>query len=208
MSADAVGQLGGLALDPIQQLLVYDAVDRSPALIFVADDDMKYLAVNATACETLGYTRAELLSMRVTDVAVAAGARELYQEMMDTGAQQGDVELRTKGGELLPFLYTASQVRMAGVDHWVSVGFVNPDLLTKAAQLETALVSRVLIEQAKGVLAGRHGVDLATAFEAIRAAARSDRVKVRDIARLIVESDTTPPEVARRLPQAEPRSAS
>jgi PAS domain S-box-containing protein len=199
MTASAEGQISDLVLDSIQQFLVYDAVDRSSALIFVADDEMRYLAVNSRACEVLGYTRAELLSLRVTDIAVAADADDLYREMMRTRSQQGDVNLRTKDGDLLPFFYSASEVRVAGIGYWVSIGFVSPDLLEKVGQLETALLSRVVIEQAKGVIAGRHGLDLSEAFEVIRSAARSERIKLHDLSRSIVESATTPPAVARQL---------
>lgn len=199
MTASVDGHISALVPEPIQQLLVYDAIDRSSALIFVADDEMRYLAVNSKACEVLGYTREELLSLQVTDIAVAAEAGDLYREMMRTRSQEGDVNLRTKDGDLLPFFYSASEVRVAGMKYWVSVGFVSPDLLEKVGQLETALLSRVVIEQAKGVIAGRHGLDLSEAFEVIRSAARSERMKLRDLARSIVESATTPPAVARRL---------
>src|SRR3954468_21578510 len=202
MTASVDGEISALVQEPIQEFLVYEAVDRSSALIFVADDEMRYLAVNSKACEVLGYTREELLSLQVTDIAVAAEAGDLYREMIRTRSQQGDVNLRTKDGDLLPFFYSASEVRVAGMKYWVSVGFVSPDLLEKVGQLETALLSRVVIEQAKGVIAGRHGVDLSEAFEAIRAAARSDRIKLVELCRLITESATTPPGVAERLPGA------
>ena len=188
-----------MALEPLQQVLLQDAIDRSPALIFVADDDMRYLAVNNTACETLGYTRAELLALRVTDVAVSVEAEALYQEMLSVRSQEGDVELRTKSGDLLPFVYEASEVMLGGTQHWVSVGFVNLRLFDKVQQLETALLSRIVIEQAKGVLAGRYDIDLQTAFETLRSVARSNNLVLRDLCRLVVEEAVTPPEIERRL---------
>ena len=51
------------------------------------------------------------------------------------------------------------------------------------AELQTALDSRVVIEQAKGVLAGRNGQDLDSAFRLIRQKARSERRPVIDVAR-------------------------
>jgi len=59
------------------------------------------------------------------------------------------------------------------------------DLLT--AQLENALRSRVVIEQAKGVIAERHGVDQGQAFERLRAAARNHNRRLADLAEAIVE---------------------
>lgn len=58
-----------------------------------------------------------------------------------------------------------------------------------AAQLQRALDSRVVIEQAKGILMGRHGYDLVEAFERIRRHARSNNEPVRHIARQICDGD-------------------
>jgi GAF domain-containing protein len=56
-----------------------------------------------------------------------------------------------------------------------------------AAQLQHALDSRVLVEQAKGVLAERWGVRPDTAFAALRRHARRHRTRLADLARLVVE---------------------
>jgi PAS domain S-box-containing protein len=195
-------RINALALKPLQELLLYDAVDRSPALVFVADDEMRYLAVNNTACEVLGYSREELLSLRVTDVAVSDEAESLYQEMLSVRAQQGDVQLRTKHGDLLPFVYEASEAKVAGVSQWVSIGFVDLRLFEKVEQLETALLSRVVIEQAKGLLVGRHNVNLDTAFAAIRSAARASNQRLKDLCERIIQEPKTPQEVAQHLRSA------
>jgi transcriptional regulator with GAF, ATPase, and Fis domain len=56
-----------------------------------------------------------------------------------------------------------------------------------AEQLQTALNSRVIIEQAKGVLAERHNVDMAEAFALLRTSARSRNRRLSDLAREIVD---------------------
>jgi AmiR/NasT family two-component response regulator len=68
-------------------------------------------------------------------------------------------------------------------------------LAEQNAQLERALESRVLIEQAKGMLAERWDVTPAHAFALLRGAARSHRMRVHDLARRVVASRTTPPEL-------------
>ena len=52
-----------------------------------------------------------------------------------------------------------------------------------ATQLQQALDSRSLIEQAKGVLMERRGLDQQAAFELLRSRARSTRRRLQDVAR-------------------------
>jgi transcriptional regulator with GAF, ATPase, and Fis domain len=56
-----------------------------------------------------------------------------------------------------------------------------------ARQLQFALEHRVLIEQAKGILMERDGVDAGIAFERLRSVARSNRLKLAEVARSLIE---------------------
>ena len=112
---------GGVAHDLIQQNLLGDAIDRGPVAVFVADDEQRYLAVNAYACELLGYAREEILQLRVTDVAVDTGAAEDYGEMMRTGRHAGVTILRRKDGTEVPMNFRASRTTAGGMDVYVGV---------------------------------------------------------------------------------------
>jgi hypothetical protein len=68
-------------------------------------------------------------------------------------------------------------------------------LAARAAQLQTALDSRIVIEQAKGILAERFGVSVEDAFMLLRRGARSHRMRIHDLAARVVHSPTTPPEI-------------
>jgi GAF domain-containing protein len=57
-----------------------------------------------------------------------------------------------------------------------------------AQQLQVALNSRVVIEQAKGILAERRNLDMETAFSTLRAAARRTNTRLSDLARDLVAS--------------------
>jgi transcriptional regulator with GAF, ATPase, and Fis domain len=54
-------------------------------------------------------------------------------------------------------------------------------------QLQTALNSRVAIEQAKGVLFAHGGVDMQQAFAALRGYARNNHLRLVDVARSVAE---------------------
>jgi AmiR/NasT family two-component response regulator len=66
----------------------------------------------------------------------------------------------------------------------------------RRAQLEHALQSRIAIEQAKGVVAERYGVEPDDAFQLIRRAARTNRMKLHDLVAVIKPGEPSPPELA------------
>ena len=110
------------ALDLVQAALLGEAIDAGPVLVFVADERMKYVAVNRPACDVLGYTREELLDLHVTDVVHAADAPSQYEEMVLSGARTGTARLTRKDGATLGFEYRAKQTRIGGMEFFVSVG--------------------------------------------------------------------------------------
>jgi ANTAR domain-containing protein/GAF domain-containing protein len=59
-------------------------------------------------------------------------------------------------------------------------------------QLEHALRHRVMIEQAKGILMEREGLDPAAAFDRLRRAARADRRRVGEVAAEVVGGEAPP----------------
>ena len=71
--------------------------------------------------------------------------------------------------------------------------------MERRAQLERALSSRIVIEQAKGVLAGRHGIGVEEAFDVLRGTARKRQLKLHELAQQVVESDETPQALAAAL---------
>ncbi len=59
-------------------------------------------------------------------------------------------------------------------------------------QLSGALTSRVVIEQAKGVISERAGIDLADAFARLRAYARNHNLRLTDVARAAIDGTLDP----------------
>jgi AmiR/NasT family two-component response regulator len=61
-----------------------------------------------------------------------------------------------------------------------------------AGQLQSALNSRAVIEQAKGILIGRHGISAHAAYQQLRAQARSERRKLAVLSAELVRSAVRP----------------
>ena len=59
-----------------------------------------------------------------------------------------------------------------------------------AEQLQHALSSRITVEQAKGVLAERHAINMDLAFNALRRHARNHNLKLADVAKSVVRGET------------------
>jgi transcriptional regulator with GAF, ATPase, and Fis domain len=146
----------------------------------------------AEAAELAGYVSVHALPLRLRDTVI--GALNLFcsrpgpLSQDDIRAGQALADVATNGILAQRTIYQA-------------------ELLT--TQLQTALTSRVVIEQAKGVLAERHQVDVDTAFAMMRRHARNHNVHLSDVARdvavgamtvagadLLVLSDTGVPPAA------------
>jgi hypothetical protein len=69
----------------------------------------------------------------------------------------------------------------------------------RAEQLQRALTTRIAIEQAKGILAERLGLDMEGAFAVLRYAARGARMKLQELAVAVVEGDETPEPVVQAI---------
>jgi transcriptional regulator with GAF, ATPase, and Fis domain len=127
----------------------------------------------ATAATEAGFRRVEALPMRLRDQVI--GALNLFR--VDP-APFDPAELRI--GQAL------ADVATIGLLHERNVRRTE----TVAEQLQRALNSRVVIEQAKGKLAERLGMDMDQAFGLLRDYARNSNQRLTDVAANFVNSAT------------------
>jgi GAF domain-containing protein len=122
------------------------------------------------AAAEVGFAAVHALPMRLRDEII--GALNLFH--VDPGPLD---ENRQRIGQALADVATIGLLQQRAIHR--------RDILTD--QLQTALNSRILIEQAKGVLAERHHVDLDEAFVLLREGARSRNRRLSELARSVVD---------------------
>jgi PAS domain S-box-containing protein len=106
--------------DPlIQTSLLGEAVEHGPLAVFVVDDERRYVAVSTAACTLLGYTRGELLALRVADVVPDVEAQALVPP--DAGTVSGTAVVTCKDGSTRRLSYLAGTTEVAGMTVYVSV---------------------------------------------------------------------------------------
>jgi AmiR/NasT family two-component response regulator len=66
------------------------------------------------------------------------------------------------------------------------------DLRALNDQLSYALNSRIVIEQAKGIVGERSGIDMAQAFTLLRSYARNNGRRLADVARQVIDGTLRP----------------
>jgi PAS domain S-box-containing protein len=119
--------VGGVAVDITERKqaeealrLTQFAVDRAADLVFWIDRDARFAYVNDAACQRLGYTRHELLSMTVGDVdpnyQTESWPRN-WEALRLTGQLRFETLHRTKSGELYPVEVVANYATFEGKEY-------------------------------------------------------------------------------------------
>jgi len=157
--------------------------------------DFEYQYCNAAALAVLGRRREEVVGRHLLELfpshdtdglfdayvqVTETGEGLRYEFSFDDGGVAGDFEVvvsRHGDGYVLAGHEIGARKRR------------ERDLVTARDQLQVALTSRVVIEQAKGYAAARAGTDPETAFVALRRHARNHNMRLADVARSVLDGD-------------------
>lgn len=93
------------------------------------DSSRHYTSVNDAACELLGYTREELLQMRIDDISFpsAAHVKPMYSQFVEDGAMRGIFAVRRKSGEIIWVRYQAKTDKERSFATWTHYEVWNPE---------------------------------------------------------------------------------
>ena len=128
----------------------------------------------AAAAQQAGFAAVQALPMRLREQVI--GALNLFRAVPGALAP-ADIRI----GQALADVATISLLHERSMRH--------SDTLTE--QLQTALNSRVIIEQAKGKLAERLGLDTDQAFSVLRDHARTRNLRLSDVALAFIDGSET-----------------
>ena len=141
----------------------------------------------AAAARQSGFAAVQALPMRLRDQVI--GALNLFRASAGP-FDQADVRV----GQAMADVATISLLHERSLRQ--------SDILNE--QLQTALNSRVIIEQAKGKLAERLGLDMEQAFNLLRDHARNRNLRLSDLAQAFIDGTQT---LVGQTAAAEPRAA-
>jgi GAF domain-containing protein len=124
----------------------------------------------APACRQAGFAAVHAMPMRCRDQIV--GAMNLFQ------ADPGPLE---------PAIVRIAQALTDAATIGLLQQRAMHDQHVLVEQLQVALNSRIVIEQATGIIAERSGLDLEHAFAAMRQQARNQNLGLTDLARMVID---------------------
>lgn len=187
-------------------LVVYVPGGRAPALADGTDPALGALAMDAARWEEGPGYDARTTGCALVHVDVSAqSAQERWPRWTARARALGfgrttALPLHGKEGEIGALvLFTAAdapldeealavvRVFAEAAGHTLSLQRELTESRVLTGQLEHALSSRIVVEQAKGMLAARRGLSLDEAFAALRGYARSHQRKLADVAREVTE---------------------
>lgn len=105
----------------LHQTLLGEAWDNATVALAVFSDDGRYIACNTAFCQLTGYTRAEVITMRVgVDLAPDERANtQLFREIVGDVRVVGSGGLKKKDGSVITVNFWAIRTRAAHLPYYL-----------------------------------------------------------------------------------------
>lgn len=175
-------------------------LERSTDAALVMRSDAVITYASPAVRELFGWEDTALVGASITPLLHEEDRRALADFLQRAVAEPGahpPVELRVRRGEAwiwaevaLTNLLDDPLVRGVVCNMRVSPAqTAREEAEARAAQLQRALESRLVIEQAKGYLTARHGYPPEDAFDRLRSYARSHHLGIHEVSRQVLEGE-------------------
>jgi PAS domain S-box-containing protein len=115
-------QLAQSEIDAVQETLLGEALEHAPVGALVLDERGRFLAANRMACQLTGYSRAELLELTSSDLAMEPAKVAVRLDEMARGQlERGTGLLRCSDGSAVAMDYRVGATRSGGLPYFVLV---------------------------------------------------------------------------------------
>jgi PAS domain S-box-containing protein len=130
------------------------SLDRSSDSIHWISPDARIIYVNDAMCNLLGYSREELLSLRILDIDPNTSTEAAWQEAWKIVVQQGSLSLETthrcKDGRIIPIEVTGDYIQYQGKEYVCAFG---RDITErKQAEAERDVLQQQVIEAQRAAI--------------------------------------------------------
>ncbi len=129
------------------------SVDAASDALYWMTSDARIVDANEAGCRYLGYSREELLRLRVSDVDVNYSARnwpDHFEELCQRGSMTFESEFRAKDGHLFPVEIAANFVAHEGEK--LNCAFVRDITVRKQAEAKLKLAADVFTHAREGIM--------------------------------------------------------
>ena len=100
----------------VQEVILGEALENAPLAALVLDDEGRYVAVNAHACELTGYERGELMELGAAGIAAdTRGLRCRLAALAANGTARGVGRIRRKDGSEVDVGFRGGRTTAAGL---------------------------------------------------------------------------------------------
>lgn len=178
---------------------VWPLLQRSSDAAVILTRNDRVTLVSPAGAVLFGWTEEQVLGRSFWELLHpedVAACQDFYRRAVGTGNGASPVECRVAR---FPSGWAWAEMVVTDMLHDPSARYVvcnlrnvtdrhddREQLVRLTEQLQTALTTRVVIEQAKGILAERHGVGVDQAFETLRQHSRSHNARIHDVAAAVV----------------------
>lgn len=129
----------------IQEKLISDTlIDSLPSLFFLLNGKSEILKINKFFIDVTGYDENFLIGSNIRDIIIGDFHRykEVRLSILKNKHAQFETQIRTKKGDLIPFLFTVSKIPYNGKDRYIGTG---SDLtVLRSAMKEISKLSQVV----------------------------------------------------------------
>jgi len=103
----------------VQGTLLGEAALTAEVAALLANESGQYIAVNDEAVRLTGYTRSDLISVRMGSLGADESSRALFRQISRREKLQGEKLIKRQSGDVVPCRYWAIPAKVTGIHYFL-----------------------------------------------------------------------------------------